>query len=1030
MTSDTTQQQTVKGWFRAKGRLVTGWVKDSARPSERVEVEILVGDAVIGNAVANRLDTNVQLQHGGDGLCGFAFYLPNDTPISAESTAMVREIRTHKQLRTKMAKVSAANMETPPLSLLSVSATNLTAKIDGYPVQNTDRLEFWSHGVRHQTTAEFDWIDVATGVISTTLPDEIVGELLTGPVQIGLPGLVEAQLGVTLNQLSLSASVERQERGVEVNLSGADLIGTHLCVEIVFNPEQGSPVRLSVELRDGQGNADWPIEVPEDCKAATVLISGVAIPTELSSVILIRPQDSGFHTLNQEVSEWTLSAGAEAERSFFAFPAVATERFGVTGPIARIRRLSDNVPSEILTEAVFNGNQGDRVQTCALFRAPKGTSLTITVRDQEGDLGACSKSSGADRSWLSITFEVTLARATVEPVVVSFQFSGGDGEYYELAIPEHKLEKVEKAHSTSSNLLANDLFDSWPSGIGIREQIIRGEICEGWSFFNRKSSTPVRTRAYLDQGSGQIGIALAAPQISDYLRVEADLVSELLPEHHYTLNFSAGVPPVARQLLAQSTEPVPDFMQIDRIVLLRRVYDESEHGIEIKDKIVSVLAKKLPVSWEDNSFSIDVKIDHKVEKGGNGFWTEDDVAFKSESLHLLFEFRRPTIIGLHSCSLYQNGSAGALSLIAPVRLEVEDRNISLQLDRVKGLQAWASVDVKLGRGLRHIRPRSPIKWKSSAMGPVEVVVPVYNAIPETLLCLDALGRTSTVPILVKLIDDCSEPAGSRKLQEFALDRPWITYHRFDENKGYTFAADYGVRNAQSEWVVLLNSDTIVSRFWLEGLMACAKSDPKIAFVGPVSNAATYQSVPDLYDGRGKWKVNSLPDELTIDDMADLVSSVSHSEYPRVPLLNGFCTLMRRDVFLEAGGLNRGAFPAGYGEENDLCLRVVKSGRQLAVADNVYVYHSKSASFGNARRDVLSKQGTAALKKLHPEVDFGELGKTFKESAPLAQLRYRVSEALRHWDDTGFWPQGERHADELDFHDRLAPSNKTIAEYGL
>ena len=52
--------------------------------------------------------------------------------------------------------------------------------------------------------------------------------------------------------------------------------------------------------------------------------------------------------------------------------------------------------------------------------------------------------------------------------------------------------------------------------------------------------------------------------------------------------------------------------------------------------------------------------------------------------------------------------------------------------------------------------------------------------------------------------------------------------------------------------------------------------------------------------------------------------------------------------VEVGGMDGAAFPSGYGEENDLCLRVRNAGYQLAVADDVYVWHSKSASFGAAR----------------------------------------------------------------------------------
>ena len=102
--------------------------------------------------------------------------------------------------------------------------------------------------------------------------------------------------------------------------------------------------------------------------------------------------------------------------------------------------------------------------------------------------------------------------------------------------------------------------------------------------------------------------------------------------------------------------------------------------------------------------------------------------------------------------------------------------------------------------------------------------------------------------------------------------------------------------------------------------------------------------------------------------------------------------MRREVFLDVGGLNYGAFPMGYGEENDLCLRATKAGYKLALADHVYVYHSKSASFGSARRTELAKAGGKALKVLHPDVDLSTITANFRDIPALVNLRAAIRSA--------------------------------------
>jgi len=60
-------------------------------------------------------------------------------------------------------------------------------------------------------------------------------------------------------------------------------------------------------------------------------------------------------------------------------------------------------------------------------------------------------------------------------------------------------------------------------------------------------------------------------------------------------------------------------------------------------------------------------------------------------------------------------------------------------------------------------------------------------------------------------------------------------------------------------------------------------------------------------------------------------------------LNGFCLAIKRTLITDIGIFDEEAFGEGYGEENDYCLRAVKAGWQLAVADDTYIYHAQSRS---------------------------------------------------------------------------------------
>ena len=190
-------------------------------------------------------------------------------------------------------------------------------------------------------------------------------------------------------------------------------------------------------------------------------------------------------------------------------------------------------------------------------------------------------------------------------------------------------------------------------------------------------------------------------------------------------------------------------------------------------------------------------------------------------------------------------------------------------------------------------------------------------------------------------------------------------------------------------MVLLNSDTIVSPEWIERLIACAESDPRIGLVGPLSNTASWQSIPELASRAGDWAENPLEEGFGPVEMARLVARYADRLYPRLPLLNGFCLMIRRAVLDQVGLFDEANFGQGYGEENDYCLKARDSNWQLAVADDVYVYHRQSRSYSNERRKALCERATATLLHKHG-TSVVDAGVTFcRENRILEGIRARA-----------------------------------------
>ena len=275
---------------------------------------------------------------------------------------------------------------------------------------------------------------------------------------------------------------------------------------------------------------------------------------------------------------------------------------------------------------------------------------------------------------------------------------------------------------------------------------------------------------------------------------------------------------------------------------------------------------------------------------------------------------------------------------------------------------------------------------------VDVVVCVHNALDDARTCLESLIANTRWPFTLFIVDDGSNRETAEYLRDFAEEHD-CQLLRNDQATGYTRAANRGLRASRADWVVLLNSDVIVPFGWLERMLEAGASNDRLGIVGPLSNAASYQSVPHRFDETGDWAVNQLPAGLGVNGMDDVVRRASARVWPRMPFLNGFCFMIRRALIDSIGLLDEESFPRGYGEENDYCLRARAEGFELAVVDDVYVYHSKSKSYSHERRRELTRTSRKAFDAKHgPEV-IKQASEFMRHNPEMAKVRSRIRDAL-------------------------------------
>lgn len=260
---------------------------------------------------------------------------------------------------------------------------------------------------------------------------------------------------------------------------------------------------------------------------------------------------------------------------------------------------------------------------------------------------------------------------------------------------------------------------------------------------------------------------------------------------------------------------------------------------------------------------------------------------------------------------------------------------------------------------------------------IDIVVPVYNAPHDVRLCVDAVLATLRPDVRLVLIDDASpDPAIATLFAEIeARAHPQVTLLRNDTNLGFTGTANRGMLLSRAD-VILLNSDTIVPPGWLDAIMHCVATDPRIGTITPFSNNAEILSFPRFCED------NPWPQDGDPARVAQAMADMAVPTYPDVPTGVGFCMFIQRALLDDVGVFDM-VFGRGYGEENDLCVRAARRGWRNVLADNTFVVHTGARSF-TAEKAALCARNLETLVARHPH--YNDMVRDYVAADPLRALR--------------------------------------------
>lgn len=183
----------------------------------------------------------------------------------------------------------------------------------------------------------------------------------------------------------------------------------------------------------------------------------------------------------------------------------------------------------------------------------------------------------------------------------------------------------------------------------------------------------------------------------------------------------------------------------------------------------------------------------------------------------------------------------------------------------------------------------------------------------------------------------------------------IGVHVMDLGQNYGFAEGYNraIRLAEGyDYILLLNSDVRVTEQWLEPLVAFLDHSSNVASVQPCILSDRQPHMLEYAGALGGY-LDFLGYPFCRGRIFDTLEEYSE-KYGTKPMpvfwTTGACMLIRRALYLKAGGLDKTFF--AHQEEIDLCWRLHSMGYSLFVVPSSVVYH-----YGGASLDAANPQKT-------------------------------------------------------------------------
>jgi len=223
---------------------------------------------------------------------------------------------------------------------------------------------------------------------------------------------------------------------------------------------------------------------------------------------------------------------------------------------------------------------------------------------------------------------------------------------------------------------------------------------------------------------------------------------------------------------------------------------------------------------------------------------------------------------------------------------------------------------------------------------VSIIVVNWNTKELLLACLKSIyGTTTGLDIEVIVVDNGSHDGSSQAIKE---NFPQAKLIQNFENKGFAKANNQALSIALGHYILLLNSDALLTDGSLKNLINFMDKTP-------VAGIAACQYINS--DGSKQNSFDNFPTLTTELLNKTLLKTLFPKKYPSkkkeyyVPMevesVIGACMLVRKEAITQVGMLDEDYF--FFMEETDWCFRMHKAGWKVYHLPEIKVYHLQGQS---------------------------------------------------------------------------------------